>query len=357
LFKLFNKQHRPESFAGSLAISPESPPPTLHVYRLSGGKIVDLNVGDLSTAATLTADEGDVLWIDVHGLGDEQGLRELAGAFCIPELALADVVNAPQRDKVQLLPDQVFVLGHEIWRDPDGQQFTGQVSIFLGERMVISFHDGKPDTFASVRQRAQHTRSRIVHRGADYLLYALLDTLIDSYYPLLDSYADEIDTLQDEIFEQPNAEHQERLLDYRRQLMSMRRAIWPLRELVNSLIRDDSDVMGEVTLSHFRDCFDHAAVLVETVDSLRDTVAGLNDAYLALVSNRMNEVMKLLTLISTIFIPLSFLAGVFGMNFEREGKPLNMPELGIPYGYLVFWIICVLATGGMTWYFKRRRWI
>ena len=357
MYSLFRKQPRPESIAGSLAISPESAPPVIHVFRLNQGTISEVDVDTLTAAAGLSTKDGDVLWIDVHGLGDEAGLRDLARAFDIPDLALADVVNVPQRDKVQMLPEQIFVIGHEVWRETDSTLFTDQISLFLGDQLVISLHDGDSDSFDPVRQRLQHARSRIVHQGADYLLYALLDTLIDSYYPLLDAYADEIDELQEEIFEQPTSEHQERLLVYRRQLMEIRRAIWPLRELVNTLIRNDTDVMMPETLSHFRDCFDHAAVLVEMVDSLRDTVSGLNDAYLALVSNRMNEVMKLLTLISTIFIPLAFLAGVFGMNFEREGRPLNMPELGAPFGYLIFWGICLMTAGGMIWYFKRKRWI
>ena len=347
---------KPGDVAGELSISPESPALTIRVCRYGPQHLTEVTEeGDL-TAAGLAPTGGEVVWIDVHGLGDEQRLRELAGALQIPDLALADVVNTPQRSKVEVLPDHLFVLAHQAWRQDGADLGTGQVSLFLGDGYVLSLQDGAGDCFAAVRQRLRNPRSRTTRRGADYLLYALVDTLIDLYFPVLERYAEEIDALQDEIFADARAEHQQRIFSLRRDLLTLRRGIWPLRELAGALVRDDSDQLDEVAEQHLRDCFDHAALLTEMVDSQRDLVAGLNDAYLASVSHRMNEVMKVLTIIATVFIPLSFVAGVFGMNFERDGAPWNMPELGLPFGYAMFWGLCLSVAGVMLWLFRRNRW-
>ncbi len=346
----------PGAVAGELAIAPDSPAPTIRVCRYDPDHLTETTEEGALTAESLAPTGGEVVWIDVHGLGDEARLRELARALTIPELALADVVNAPQRSKVDVLPEHLFVLAHQAWRESDGKLGTGQVSLLLGDGYVVSLHDGRSDCFEAVRQRLRNPRSRTTKRGADYLLYALVDTLIDLYFPVLEIFADEIDTLQDEIFADAKTEHQERIFSLRRDLLSLRRGIWPLRELAGALVRDDSDQLDEITEQHLRDCFDHAALLTEMVDSQRDLVAGLNDAYLAAVSNRMNEVMKVLTIIATVFIPLSFVASVFGMNFERDGRPWNMPELALPYGYILFWALCLGVVGVMLWLFRKNRW-
>jgi magnesium transporter len=272
-------------------------------------------------------------------------------------MAIADVVNAPQRDKVENLPEQLFVLAHQAWLDADGSLRSGQVSFFLGDAYVLSFHDGPDDIFEPVRQRARDPRSKLSRQGADYLLYTMLDTLIDHYYPLIEGLADAIDDLQEEIFTTSTSTRHQEMFEVRRSLVTMRRRVWPLREIASALIRDDSDRLGEVAEQHLRDCFDHATVLLEVVDSQRELLTTLAEAHLTMVSQRTNEVMKVLTMIATVFIPLSFLAGVYGMNFEREGRPWNLPELSFPYGYPTFWGASLALAAVMLWLFRRKRWI
>jgi magnesium transporter len=340
-----------------MAIPPGSSAPTIRLCRYAADRVDEQTVEGAPSPAQLAPAGDEVLWIDVHGLGDEQRLRSIAAALGIPEMALADVVNAPQRDKVETLPDQLFVVAHQVWLDPDEGLRSGQASLFLGDGYVATFHDGPEDLFQPVRQRVRHPRSRLSHRGADYLLYALLDTLIDHYFPALEQLGAAIEELQDEVFNAPAADHQEELFALRRDLMTVRRRVWPLREVASSLVRDDSDRLDEVAEQHLRDCFDHVSVLVEMVDSQRELLASLADAHMAGVSQHMNQVMKVLTMIATVFIPLSFLAGVFGMNFVREGRPWNMPELGWAFGYPAFWAVCLVVAGVMLWLFRRNHWL
>jgi len=352
----YRKLTPPGAVAGTWAVPHDARPPTVRIHRYAPGRLDEVQPEGLPTANDLAPGPDEVVWIDVHGLGAEDLLEHLADALDLPPLALADVVNTPQRDKVEVLPSHLFVVAHQAWRDAHVLQ-TGQVSLFLGERYVLSLHDGQPDTFAAVRHRLRHPRSRLTERGADYLLYALIDTLIDTYFPLLQESGDRLEELAADVTDRYDDALQNEIFALRRDLLVLRRRVGPLRELATTLMRDDSESLGEVTEQHMRDCLDHASVLLDLVDTQRDLVAGVADAHLAAASHRMNQVMKMLTLIATIFIPLSFLAGVFGMNFDRAVSDWNQPELGWRYGYLAFWGLCLAVVGVMVAVFRRKRWL
>ena len=353
----YRKLTPPGAVAGSFDVPPDARSPELRLHRYGEGRLDEDRLATLPARAEVQPGPDEVVWLDVHGLGDEELLHALRDAWHLPPLALADVVNTPQRDKVEVLRDHLFVVAHQSWRDADGELQTGQVSFFLGRNVVITLHDGDPDTFAAVRHRLRHPRSSLTRRGADYLLYALLDTLIDSYFPLLEHTGDRLEELSTDVSERYDDALQNDIYRLRRELLILRRRVGPLRELATTLMRDDSESLGEVTEQHMRDCLDHAAVLLDLVDTQRDLLAGVADAHLAAASHRMNQVMKMLTLIATIFIPLSFLAGVFGMNFDPAASPWNMPELHWRFGYPAFWVACLVVVGIMVAVFRRKHWL
>ncbi len=353
----YRKLTPPGAVAGSFDVPPDARTPDLRLHRYGTDRLDEERLDALPAPGQLQVGPDEVLWLDVHGLGDEDLLHALRETWRLPPLALADVVNTPQRDKVEVLRDHLFVIAHQSWRDEDGELQTGQVSFFLGQNTVITLHDGAPDTFAAVRHRLRHPRSSLTRRGADYLLYALLDTLIDTYFPLLEHTGDRLEALSTEVAGRYEDALQDHIFRLRRELLILRRRVGPLRELATTLMRDDSESLGEVTEQHMRDCLDHASVLLDLVDTQRDLLAGVADAHLAAASHRMNQVMKMLTLIATIFIPLSFLAGVFGMNFDPTASPWNMPELQWRFGYPAFWGACLVVVGIMVGVFRRKRWL
>jgi magnesium transporter len=228
---------------------------------------------------------------------------------------------------------------------------TEQISLFVGEGYVVSFQERSGDCFELVRQRIRSSRPTIRCNGPGYLAYALLDTLIDSYFPLLESYGEQIEHLEDEVMARADASLVSRIHRVKRELLVLRRALWPHREALNALLRDESDLINEATRVHLRDCYDHAIQALDVVETYRELASGLLDVYLTQVSNRMNEVMKVLTIFAAIFIPLTFMAGLYGMNFQ------NMPELSWPWAYPILLLMMVIVAAVMLWFFRRRGWL
>jgi magnesium transporter len=227
----------------------------------------------------------------------------------------------------------------------------------LGENFVLTFQEGGGDCFDPVRKRLRRKRGRIRDVGADYLAYALLDAVIDGFYPVLEDCGERLGVLEDEIIGAPSGAAVTDVHDLKHDLLTLRRAIWPQREMINTLLRDESELVSAATRIYLRDCYDHAVQLMDIVETYREIASALVDVYLSSVSARLNEIMKVLTIIATIFIPLSFIASVYGMNFDRNASPLNMPELGWRYGY-VFSLALMLAIAlGLLYYFRRRGWL
>jgi len=300
-------------------------------------------------------DAGETLWVHVIGLGDVALVERLGAAFTLHPLALEDVLTLGQRPKAEDYPGHLFTVAQHV-SFAGGRLVKTQLGLFLGGAFVITFQPSGEDVVAAVRERIVKGRGRLRQRGACYLAYALLDLAVDSAFPALESIGDRLDEVEDAILERPDQDDVEALQAVRRELLLLRQVLWPQRELVGHLARNEHDLLPDEVRVYFRDCYDHAVQALEVSENFREMASGLLDIYLSSLSHRLNEVMRVLTIISTIFMPLSFLAGVYGMNFDR-GMALNMPELGWRYGYLAFWGVSVAAVGLMLWQFRKRGWI
>lgn len=297
-----------------------------------------------------------VTWIDVVGLGDVETLKKLAERFRLHPLAVEDVVNTHQRPKAEQYPDQLYIVGRELRLDDGHHLETEQISIFLLKDLVISFQETADDCFDPIRQRIRHKAGRICGRGADYLAYALLDALVDSYFPIVESFGERIEAADDVVMRGRSGEVLGQLHEVKRDLTVLRRVAWPTRELVLQIARDHNPMISEDTRLYLRDCADHTTQIMDLIETDREMCSDLVDMHLSSTSYRLNEVMRVLTVIATIFIPLTFLAGVYGMNFNTASS-WNMPELSWRYGYLAFWGLCGAITGIMLIAFKRLGWI
>jgi magnesium transporter len=302
-------------------------------------------------------DPAKVNWINIDGLGDVELMRRLGEKFSLHPLALEDVLNTTQRPKVEHYGDHFFIVSEMLYFSNDEELLFEQVSIFLGESFVITLQEecGK-DVFDPVRHRLRSGRGFLRARKTDYLVYTLLDGIVDQFFPVLESIGDGIEELEDALIERPNNSTLRQLHEAKRLLLQVRRASWPQREVLSTLMRDDTGRIQHDTQIFLRDCYDHITQIIDIIESYRDLTAGLMDLYLSSVGMRTNEIMRVLTLVSTMFIPLTFLAGVYGMNFDTD-SPYNMPELKMRYGYLGFWVVAIVIATAMYIWMKRRKWL
>ncbi len=297
-------------------------------------------------------DSPTTTWINVSGVHDETVIQAIGDHFGIHPLIQEDIVNTGQRPKLETYPDHVYVVLKMLYHDDEEDHLRAeQVSFVLGGSYLISFQEDPGDVFDPVRKRLREARGRIRARGTDYLTYALLDVIVDHYFVILEELGSRTEEIEEEVLEEPQSETQERINDLRQDLVFMRRMTWPVRELLSQLERLDSPLWSEETRPFVRDTYDHAVQVLDLVESLRDVVGGLTDLYMTSLSNRMNEIMKVLTIIGTIFIPLTFVAGVYGMNFEY------MPELTVWYSYPVVMAVMAGIAGALLIYFRRKEWI
>jgi len=296
-------------------------------------------------------------WIHVQGHAGQETMRKLGRLFGLHDLALEDVINTGQRPKVDEYDDQVFVvMSHPVLEAASMDAQVAQLSLFLGNNYLISFHPGANDPFAAVRKRLRKHVGRIRGRGADYLLYALIDYVIDEGFPILERIGDEIEELEEEMLVTPSSGSLRRLYQVKRTLVNLRRVLWPQREVINRLLRDEDGLVADENRVYFRDCYDHTIQILDLIETDRDMTAGLLDVYLSSISYRMNEIMRVLTVIATIFIPLTFVVGVYGMNFVNSDSPWAMPELRWYYGYPLIWLAMIVIAGGMLLFFRHRKW-
>ena len=296
-----------------------------------------------------------VLWINVNGLADVALIESLGNVFGLHGLALEDVVNVHQRPKAEAYEDHVFIVTRMAL--PGSHLDTEQVSIFVGDDFVLTFQERPGDCFDLVRDRLRHSRGRIRKSGPDYLAYALIDAVLDAYFPILEEYGERLERLEDAVISRARPELIEEVHGMKRNLLSLRRAIWPHREMVNELIRDEASVVSGQTRVYLRDCYDHAIQLMDIVETYREIASGLVDIYLSSMSARLNDIMKVLTVIATVFIPLSFIASLYGMNFDPDASPWNMPELTWRFGYPFALLLMAAVAGVLLAYFVRRGWI
>ncbi|HBQ18945.1 MAG TPA: magnesium and cobalt transport protein CorA [Myxococcales bacterium] len=340
---------------GTLSAHPDAQATRASVIAYGAEDIVE-RVAEKPARAKKDMDAQAVGWLDVVGLADVELIRAVGEAFELHPLALEDVVSPHQRAKVEEYPSRTFVVLRMPSIHEDGTLDLEQVSLFFGDRYVLTFQERDGDCFEPVRNRIRQGRGRIRSRGADYLAYALMDAVVDAYFPVIEHFGDRLERLEDRVLENPEESLVGEIHIIKRDLTAVRRAVWPLREAVSILLREERELVTEETRVFLRDVYDHTVQLVELVEGQRDIASGLLDVYLSSVSNRMNEVMKVLTIIATIFIPLSFVAGLYGMNFDTS-SPYNMPELAWRLGYPWALGLMLAISLVMLWYFRRKKWL
>jgi len=295
-----------------------------------------------------------VTWVDVVGLHDVETVRRVGELFGLHPLALEDVLNTGHRPKTEPFPDHHFVLTKSV-RLGTGLE-SEQVSIFFGHGFVVTFQETAADPFDGVRERLRTGRRKIRSSDADYLAYALLDAMVDELFPVLEGLGERLEALEEEVIERPDSGSLQEIHRLRRELLVLRRATWPQREVVQVLERDESGLIAADTRPFLRDCYDHVIQVLDFIETYRELASGLLDIYLSGVSNRMNEVMKVLTVIATLFIPLTFIAGIYGMNFDPAVSAWNMPELGWRYGYPASLALMAAVAVVLLLYFRRKGW-
>lgn len=348
----------PGTAPGTLSVDPQAPPSRIEVIKVSAEAVSGPD--PVAPAALPAADPAaGLLWVNVEGLGDHEALAAVAGAFNLHPLAIEDTVNLHQRPKFEDYDSHHFI----VLRMPAGPVAeatalsTEQLAICFGPGFVVTFQERPGDVFAPVRHRLRNEAGTMRRRGADYLSYALIDAVVDAYFPVLEALGERAEALEDAVIGAPETAHVAEIHALRHELMMLRRAVWPMRDLLAAMLRDDSTLITDHTRLYLRDCHDHAIQLIDLIESYREIASGLIDIHLSSVANRTNEVMRLLTLIATIFIPLTFIVGVYGMNFNPEAGWWNMPELNWRYGYPAVMLGMLGVALALVWWFRRKGWI
>jgi magnesium transporter len=349
------RRTEPGAVPGTLAPPPEAPKPVIDVIAYGEGEDFVERTGVTLAEITKLLERYPVVWINVTGLGEIRIIEQIGDKFGLHRLSLEDVVNVHQRPKVEVFEDHLFLVVRMVQVEDEAD--TEQVSMFLGKGYLLTFQEKTGDCFNPVRKRIRRLKGRIRSAGADYLCYALIDAVVDGYFPVLEHYGEKLELLEDRVVEAPRAEQVRELHECKRHLLLLRRAIWPQREMINTLIRDDHQLISKTTKPYLRDCYDHAIQLMDIVETFREIASGLLDIYISSTSAKLNEIMKVLTIIATIFIPLGFIASLYGMNFDRMASPWNMPELGWRYGYPLALLLMLAVAGGLIWYFWRKGWL
>lgn len=291
-----------------------------------------------------------VTWVNIDGLHEIQNIEKIGAHFDIHPLILEDILHTGQRPKFEDFDSYLFVVLRMLSYELDDQIKEEQISIILGENFVISFQEDIGDVFDPVRERMRSGRFQLRKRKADYLAYSLIDAVVDNYFIILEKMGEQIESLEDDLLDNPTPEALQTIHNLKRKLIIIRKSIWPLREVISGLLRGESSLFEKSTGIYLKDVYDHAIQVIDTIETYRDIVSGLLDIYLSNMSNKMNEVMKVLTIIATIFIPLTFIAGIYGMNFEF------MPELRWHWGYPTVWAFMILIFLGMIIYFRKKKW-
>lgn len=290
-----------------------------------------------------------VRWINVDGL-HPYIVKRFKDHFGLHTLAAEDVLNTLQRPKVEDYSDHLFLVVRML-RVCEGRLRNEQISVFFFQDLILTFQEEAGDVWDPIRQRIQNPVSRLRLQGASYLLYSLLDAVVDHCFPILEGYGDLLEELENEVVDRPTPDVQQRIHTVKRELILLRRMIWPLRDVLSTLERDENEFFTDFARPYLRDVYDHGVQVIDMVETYREMAGGLNDLYMAAVGNRMNEIMKVLTIMASVFIPITFVAGVYGMNFE------HIPELSWRYSYPLFWFICAGTVTGLLIYFHRKGWI
>lgn len=323
----------------------------LSVMHYTADSLIERNLEGVEEGLDL-ARTGAATWINIDGTHDVSLMENIGRRQGIHPLTLEDVLNTTLRPKSEVFDDYLFVVLKMLRWNPDEKSIASeQISLILGENILISFQEAAGDVFEPVRDRIRKGKGRIRSAGSDYLAYALIDAIVDHYFVILDHVGQRLERLEEGIDDHPDAGLLDEIHAVRRELIYLRKQVWPLRDIISLLLKAESPFFSDATRLFIRDVYDHTIQTIDTIESFRDILSGLQDLYLSIISNRMNEVMKVLTVIATTFIPVTFIAGIYGMNFT------HMPELGWRWGYPLFWIVIVAIVTGMLIYFRRKRWL
>ncbi len=296
--------------------------------------------------------EYTLTWMSINGVHDIEPLKQIAAGFHLHPLVLEDLVNTEQRPKVEDYEQYVFlVLKNITWHEKTRTIHTEQISIILGNNFVLSFQEGNHNVFHPVQVRLQNSKGPLRTHGSDYLFYALLDAVVDNYFFVLEALGEEIEDLEEKVMNQTGQESLQYLHELKREMILLRKSVWPLREVVGRLSRGESSFVHQTTQVYLRDVHDHTVQVIETIETYREMLTGILEIYFTSLSNKLNEIMKVMAMIATLFIPLTLIAGIYGMNFK------NMPELEWTWGYPLVLAIMGICAGGMVLFFRRRKWL
>lgn len=310
----------------------------------------ELEIGDLKECI-IYKDKPTTTWINVDGIENTEVLKDLGECFNIHPLTLEDILNTDHRPKLEDYENYIYIVLKMLSYDEKEEEITSeQVSLILGKNYVISFQESEGDIFDPIKERIKNGKGKARKAGSDYLSYLLIDAIVDNYFTILEKVSEKIEGLEDEVIKNPTQDTLNTIHNLKTEMLYLKKSVWPLREVVNKLERGELTLIKKSTSVYLRDIYDHTIQVIDTTETLRDMLSGILDIYLSSVSNRMNEVMKVLTIIATIFIPITFIAGIYGMNFS------NMPEFGWPWSYAVFWIVILIIGVTMIIYFKRKKW-
>jgi magnesium Mg(2+) and cobalt Co(2+) transport protein (corA) len=326
---------------------------TIKIVVYNSEKLVEKELNSVEDCLAFKDQPGYNLWINVNGLDNVEVIEKLGSYFEIHPLTLEDVLNTEQRPKMEDYESYIYAILKMILFDTEKKETTiDQISIIFGYNYIISFLEKGVDIFDPLKERLKNPASRLRKNGVDYLAYSLIDSVIDNYFLILERYGEEIEDLEEELLIHPTPETLKAIQKYKREIIILRKSIWPLRELINGMQIIESEIIKDTTQIFLRDIYDHTVRVIESIEDFRDILSSMVDIYLSSVSNRMNEIMKVLTVIATIFIPLTFIVGVYGMNFEYMP-----PELHWRWGYPVVMLSMVLIGITMYIYFKKKRWV
>jgi len=297
-------------------------------------------------------DKSTVTWINIDGIHDIETIEKTGEHLKLHPLLLEDIMNTDQRPKIEDYGDYIFIVLKMLYYNAKEDELeVEQVSLILGSNYVISFQEKEGDVFNSIRERIRRGKGRLRKSGADYLAYTLIDAIVDSYFIILEGTGDKIEGIEEKLITNPKPETLQTIHNLKREMIFLRKSVWPLREVISSLERTESKLIEGSISMYLRDLYDHTIQVIDTIETFRDMISGMLDIYLSSVSNKMNEVMKLLTIIATIFIPLTFIAGVYGMNF------VYMPELQLHWGYFATLFIMAVVSVFMLIYFRKKKWL
>jgi magnesium transporter len=349
------KRVKPGASPGTLSIAPDAQKSSVRIVAYGPDGYEQMQCTDLQQVADRWK-KWPVVWVDVDGLGDLAVIEGLGRICGLHRLALEDALNGVQRPKAELY-EQVYFVVVRMMMMKHSELASEQFNIFFGKGFVVTFQEKGGDVLDPVRDRIQGNKGKIRLMGADYLAYALIDAITDHYFPILEALGERLEHLEQAIVESESHDIMTRIYEVKRDMLTLRRAIWPQRDALNVLLRDDSELVTQETRMFLRDCFDHTVQIVELIESDREMASSLMDVHLSRLSHRMNEIMKVLTMFSVIFSPMTFFAGIWGMNFHTAGSPWNMPELRWYWGYPFALGVMGTVPLVMLWYFRRKGWI